>query len=331
MSWAVVAVAGASLVGGAMAANAAGDAADTQADASDRASQSQERIANRQLDLQKDQFDRQVELQQPFRDLGLSAQNRLAFLTGLSETGYKASDPQILAIRNRLAPQFQQSPEPGVTWEDTPALDAAVNAELQRLGGAQGGQQGAGYGSLMRDFGMADYEADPGYAFRQAEGEKAMQRAASAGGLLGSGKFLKDSMRFNQDLASTEYGNAFNRFQVNRSNKLNALQSLGGVGQTATNAIGQAGQNYASGASGALGAYGSALGSNILGAGNAQAAGQVGGANAWNNAISQGVGMYQQNQMMNRFFPQGGGGTSYGAWQQSPMSNTLYSNGSLGD
>ena len=42
----------------------------------------------------------------------------------------------------------------------------------------------------------------------------------------------------------------------------------------------------------------------ITGAGNAMAAGQIGSANAFNNAITQGVGLYgmnQQNALMNRY------------------------------
>jgi hypothetical protein len=403
----MVAVAGASLVGGAVASKSAKSAANTQAAAADRATQAQKEIADQQVALQREQFNRSIDLQEPFRQSGLNAQNRLNFLLGLSPLGSFSGgapgggnqlDPQIQAIRNRLMPQYvKRTVTPGLTGQ---ALEAAVNAEIAKRGGnvsqferdvirqakSQGGwsevtreadleaavraelaksnplkvvaksagqvapqAQGGEYGSLMRDFAepapeigdfsMADFQADPGYAFRQSEGEKALQRAASAGGLLGSGSFLKDAMRFNQGLATDEYGrafdrcqvnrnnkvsdyqNAFNRFQINRSNKLNPLQALAGVGQTATNTISQAGQNFASGAGNALGAYGSAAGANIIGAGNAAAAGKVGSANAWNNAIGQAGSMYQQNQMMNRLFPtayggygiNGGGGFGTGA------------------
>jgi hypothetical protein len=36
------------------------------------------------------------------------------------------------------------------------------------------------------------------------------------------------------------------------------------------------------------------------GAANAQAAGQVGSANAYSNAVGQGIGAYQMNQLINR-------------------------------
>lgn len=54
-------------------------------------------------------------------------------------------------------------------------------------------------------------QTDPGFQFRQQQGEQALQRAAAASGTLGSGSFLKDTARFSQGLASQEYGNAVNR------------------------------------------------------------------------------------------------------------------------
>jgi len=71
---------------------------------------------------------------------------------------------------------------------------------------------------------MADFQADPGYAFRMTEGLKALDRQAAARGGLISGAALKASQGYGQDLASQEYMNAFNRFQTNRTNLLNPLQ-----------------------------------------------------------------------------------------------------------
>jgi len=339
MSWGMVAVAGASLVGGAVASKSAKSAANTQAASADRATQVQKEIADKQIALQREQFNRSVELQEPFRQTGLAAQNRLSFLLGIAPTGRDARDPDILTIRNRLLPQYmQRTVTPGLTgqaldaavnaeadqrraqsYEVTPFdldvirqaksqggestatrewdLDAAVKAELAKSQGTgQPGAQGDGYGSLMRDFSMADYEADPGYQFRLSEGEKAIQRAASAAGRSDSGRAYKDLMRFNQGEASQEYGNAFRRFYTMRDAKLNPLQSLAGVGQTATNASAQAGQDFASGAGRALGAYGQSAGANITGAGNAQAAGRLMQGNALQNGINGAVSAWNRYQ-----------------------------------
>jgi len=179
-----------------------------------------------------------------------------------------------------------------------PAIDAGNTARsrlMQLLGLSAGGTDN---GSLMRDFSMADFEADPGYQFRQDEGLQALERSAAARGGLLSGAALKDTARFSQGLASQEYGAAFDRFNSNRVNKMNPLLSLAGSAQTASGALGAAGQNYANAAGTALGQYSATAGQNITGAGNARASGYVGTANAINNGLGQAYNMYQQNQLM---------------------------------
>jgi len=57
-----------------------------------------------------------------------------------------------------------------------------------------------------------DFEADPGYQFRQDEAQKALLRKQSALGGLGGGATTKDLMMLSQKLASQEYKNSFNRF-----------------------------------------------------------------------------------------------------------------------
>jgi hypothetical protein len=146
--------------------------------------------------------------------------------------------------------------------------------------------------SRYTPFGMSQFQADPGYAFRLSEGQKALDRSAAARGGLISGGALKAAQRFGQEMGSQEYTNAFNRYQTERGARLNPLQSLAGMSQTATNQLGAAGQNYATNAGNAFGA-----------AGQAQASGYMGVA----NAIGGGVGQYmnyQQNQANNALLQQ---------------------------
>ena len=168
--------------------------------------------------------------------------------------------------------------------------------QLLGLGDKSAGTSDQDYGSLMRNFGASDFQQDPGYQFRLQQGNQALDRSASARGGLLSGAAMKDAMNYNQGAASQEYSNAFNRFQTNRSNQLNPLQSLMGSAQSATNQVGNATQNTAN-----------QVGNNLMSAGNARASGYVGQANAWNQGIGQGVNYYQQNQLMNKMFPSGGG------------------------
>jgi len=201
----------AALAGGAIAAGGAKKAARAQEQAARDAQAANERA-----------LERQIGLQEPFRQAGLTAQEQIMQLLGIG-----------------------------------------------------GDASAAGYGSLAKPFGQTDFEQDPGYAFRQAEGMRALERSASARGNLLSGGTLRGIQRFGQDLASQEYGNAFNRYQIERSARLNPLQSLMGSGQSATNVmtgnVGQAGQNEAA---------------NLYGAGQARASGYVGQANALGGALS---------------------------------------------
>lgn len=178
--------------------------------------------------------------------------------------------------------------------DQAPWLSAGKNALAQLASGTAAG------GSLVKPFSLADFAADPGYGFRVSEGEKGIQRAASARNGLYSGATLKALARFNQDTASNEYGNAYNRYNNDQNNQFSRLASLAGLGQTATNQVGQAGQS-------AYGTIASAgqntsnnVSQNLLGAGNARASGYVGGANAITNGITQGLNFYQNQNLLSR-------------------------------
>lgn len=128
---------------------------------------------------------------------------------------------------------------------DTAGLDAAVkSAKEQRSAGQEGS-----FGSLLKPFGMEDYQEDPGYQFRLQQGNQALDRMNSARGNFLSGGAIKQGLDFNSGLASQEYGNAYNRYNTDQSNIYNRLAGITGVGQTANSQVGAAGQNYANQAS----------------------------------------------------------------------------------
>jgi hypothetical protein len=144
-------------------------------------------------------------------------------------------------------------------------------------------------------FGAGDYQADPGYAFRLAEGQKALDRQAAARGGLISGGALRAAQRYGQEMGSQEFGNAYNRALtgyntgVASENQLyNRQAGLAGIGQTSTNLVGQAGQNYATN-----------VGNLMTGAGAAQAAGQVGMANALTGGLGTYLNYSQGNALLN--------------------------------
>ena len=153
-------------------------------------------------------------------------------------------------------------------------------------------------------FGMAQFQADPGYAFRLAEGQKALERSAAArGGLLsgGTGKALE---RYGQQMGSQEYQNAFDRYQAERAARLRPLQALAGVGQTTAEALGTAGRGYA-GMGTETGLTGAANQANLaLMGGNIRASQYGNYGSALNTALNT-----DWNKLGQRF----GGGSPYGS------------------
>ena len=128
--------------------------------------------------------------------------------------------------------------------------------------------------------------ADPGYQFRQTEANKALERSAAARGGLFSGGTGRSLSRLNQDMASQEYGAAYNRAHTSHNDQLNRLASMAGIGQNTAANLSQAGQNY----SGNM--------SNIYGqAANAQAAGYGAQAQNWGNVMNNGMQAYSLYKM----------------------------------
>lgn len=138
------------------------------------------------------------------------------------------------------------------------------------------------------DFGMKQFQADPGYNFRMAEGLKGLERSAAARGLLQSGGTLKGIQQYGQNLASSEYENAFSRYLSQREARLDPYRYLSSQGQAA--AVGQAAN---------VGSTGATLAEIAAQRGNVNAAQAAGAAGAIGNAFSsigQGVGSYFANQ-----------------------------------
>jgi hypothetical protein len=115
---------------------------------------------------------------------------------------------------------------------------------------------------------------DPSMAFRQRLGTQATERMANVGGGALSGNTLRALTDYGQGLASTEYANAFGRFQTDRTNIYNTLANIAGMGQGAVNTGVRSGETFAAGQTGLT-----------TGQAAAQAAGTVGQANAYSGAL----------------------------------------------
>jgi hypothetical protein len=154
-------------------------------------------------------------------------------------------------------------------------------------------------------FGMAQFNADPGYEFRMAEGMKALERSAASRGILQSGGTLKDITRFGQDTASQEYQNAFQRYMMEqermRRERMDPLEYRIGLGQAA-----------ASGQAANVGSTAQNVGNLTTSMGNIRSAGIMGQANAFTNTLGNISGLATQ------------GAEAYGQYQAAqPYQNYL--------
>ena len=170
----------------------------------------------------------------------------------------------------------------------------------------------AQYNAMPAAFtGQVNLGQDPGYAFRLAEGQKALDRQAAARGGLISGSALKAAQRYGQEMGSQEYGNAYKRALdvynagVQRETTgYNRLASLAGIGQTAAGSLasqaGQTGANLSNLAS----ATGASSANALMAAGNARASAYGG----YGQAAGQGIqGLYNNWDKISGMF--GGGNT----------------------
>ena len=140
----------------------------------------------------------------------------------------------------------------------------------------------------------------PGYQFGLSQGVNAMDRSASAAGLLGTGGYGKALTRYGQD-----YG------QMGYDRELSRLSNIVGIGQSAANQTGAYGANAANQVSGLYG--------NI---GDAQAGGYLGQSAALNNTVGGLGSLYFANQLFNN--------PNSGYWQMDAYGMPLNGMGARG-
>jgi len=307
-------------IGGAViAADAAGNAADKQAGAAAGATAAQRAAA-----------DRAYQLQEPYQEAGNLANNKLLSLLGLqseSDSAALSSAFDSIYRQERALADQKHRESRGFGFDDAPAWaqaelsnwdqqirnEAKKRAQAQVKAGGGTGSTESGFGSLMKKFGMEDFEADPGYKFRMDEGMKGVERSAASRGGLFSGAAGKQLERFGQGLASQEYGNAYNRFTNDQTNQYNKLAGVVNSGQGAANQIGNAQLNF-----------GNQQANNMIGAGNAQAAAGIAQGNAWQSGINDAFNLYNQSNALNKALNSGGSSGGFGT-------GNLYGNQDLGN
>ncbi len=202
----------------------------------------------------------------------------------------KATDAQVQANRENIAFQkamFEQQRKDNAPWRQI------GEQSLKQLQGAiKSGKFDPG--DFKFNF---NFQADPGYQFRQQQGINALDASAAARGRLQSGAQNKAVTRYASDLASQEYGNAFSRafntqltdYQLNAARKgdqFNQLASLANVGQVASSADQAARSQMTQNVGGSTLNTGNAIAQGAINQGNARASAYQGQA----QAIQGGIG-----------------------------------------
>ena len=227
----------------------------------------------------------------------MAGANLVSGLIG-ADAAQNAANTQAQSARDAL--DFQKQQFNTIQQQTTGGRAAGANA-LNTLGSlgsgtyqmydANGNPTGSGIGSgyLTQQYTPEEFAKgqDPGYQFRLQQGQEATNRMANMGGGLLSGNALKGQEDYTQGLASTEFTNAFNRFQTGRQNIYNTLAGIAGLGQNSTN-------TYAT----AAGDAANSVGNTIQNIGAAQAGGTVGAANAITGGIQNAGNQYYLSQLL---------------------------------
>ena len=227
----------------------------------------------------------------------MAGANLVSGLMG-ADAAKSAANTQAQSARDAL--DFQKQQFNTIQQQTAPGRAAGYNA-LNTLGSlgsgtygmydANGNPTGSGIGSgyLTQQYTPEEFAKgqDPGYQFRLQQGQEATNRMANMGGGLISGNALKGQEDYTQGLASTEFTNAFNRFQTGRQNIYNTLAGIAGLGQNSTNTSATAAGNAAN-----------SVGNTIQNIGAAQAGGTVGAANAITGGIQNAGNQYYLSQLL---------------------------------
>lgn len=259
MTWAVAAVAGATIVGSVISSNAAKGAAQTQADA-----------ANRGTDVMQANYNEQKPNYAPYMNLGTSSLDQINANMGY----FTNQQPVYGGIPSQYAPyktftnaDLNAQMAPNYAFQLGQGQDT-----LNRASNATGGFVGGNAQKALQDYsqnfaGNAYQNALSNYMGQQAQG------------------FNQYTSQNQLNMAGQQLG--FNEYQAQRGNILSSLLGFTNVGQNAVSGIG----NLATGTAQSVSALG-------VGGANAQAAGTVGSANAISSGIQSAGNAYMLSSLL---------------------------------
>ena len=246
MTWGFVATAAATVVAGAVSADASRSAANKQADASKQAATTS---ANAQI--QALQMVQQQEA--PYTQAGQSALSQYMSLLGLGGASPGGGGISTTGASSGSGNNFM--PLPGGSTGGGPGWSAG-NKQMMGLG-PQSAQPQASTSVQAPSQGGFDVSKLPGYQFQMDQGLNSIQNSAAARGGALSGNAMVGLQSYGQGLASTQF-----------QNYMSQLAGIANMGQAAASNTANQGASLMSGA-------GASLASGIMGAGNAQSANTI--------------------------------------------------------
>ena len=233
-------VVGSAVIGGAASIYSGNKAAGAAEDASKRSDATQRYM-----------YDQSREDYAPYRDIGVSALDKLGALYGIQRTPEAEPSPQV------NFQGMQGLPGSGSFFGQVGDVFRQVNnGNAANTGGGANTGNPAQSPYVPADF--SDFYNSPDYQFAYDEGMRATNQSLARQGLSGSGAAMKKLTRFGQGLASQQLGSY-----------KNSLAALAGVGQSATGQLSQLGANTANNISASQLRAGDARGSAYLNTGSA--------------------------------------------------------------
>jgi hypothetical protein len=309
-----------------------------QSDAASSAADAQVAASNKATEAQLQMFHESQQNLAPFVGMGQTAMGTLASSLGLGTlspyttttvNSTPATAPTVsvtpsntaAATLNSNTPNYFQNPYPKGTAQywlsaaqqlkatdwgryapataTAPAQTQQLTAQTQQTASPSGIQlpgqtfnasTGAGHQTIGGQFTNQSLNAylAPNYAFQLAQGQKALQNSQAAENGALSGAALKGMQDYVQGTASGAYQNAFNNWMNTQNMNYSQLYNLAALGE---NAAATSGTNAIS--------TGTNIGQNIIGAGNAAAAGDIASGRAVGGTLSNLGNLYLANQMSN--------------------------------
>ena len=231
------AIIGSALVGGAASARGASKAAKAQRQAADQAAQ-----------VQRETFERQVELQEPFRQAGITSQNELMRLLGI---GGDVSAADYGMLTRGYRPEDLQM-DPGYAFRLSEGQKALERSAAAR-GGLLSGSMLKGAQRFGQEMGSQEYMN----AFNRAQAQLGT-RLGTLGSLYGAGQASAQQIAGQAGQMGANVGNLMNQSaQARASGYMGQANAL-------SNALGQAAMGYGMYKGGYFGSPGGSAGTGYV-------------------------------------------------------------------